>query len=188
MIAPTTMSGTNDHSPRSQPPGRLASLGGRAVSLTLRPLSAAGSAAFDVGIDLERTVVEHLLDSPQFDRLVTGVMRSDRLHDAITRLLESDNAKQLIDQFFDSGLFDQFLARLADSDALWDLIDRIAASPTVTAAITQQGLGFADQVGAEVRTRSRKADDWIERTARRLTRRRNADLPPGLEAPEPSGP
>ena len=57
------------------------------------------------------------------------------------------------------------------SEAIWNLIDEIAASPAVTAAISQQGLGFAGQMGDEVRERSRKADDWAERTARRLIHR-----------------
>jgi hypothetical protein len=47
----------------------------------------------------------------------------------------------------------------------------------VTAAISQQGLGFADEVGDEVRERSRKADDWVERTARRLIHRPLRPLP-----------
>jgi hypothetical protein len=60
------------------------------------------------------------------------------------------------------------------------MIDEIAGSPAVTAAISQQGLGFADQVTDEVRTRSRKADDWLERAARRLAHR-----PPRVLPPEP---
>jgi hypothetical protein len=91
--------------------------------------------------------------------------------------LDSAGAKRLIDTFFDSGLLDHFLERLAQSDALWRLIDEIAASLVVTAAISQQGLGFADEVGEQVRGRSRKADDWLERAARRLIRR-DPDAPP----------
>ena len=91
---------------------------------------------------------------------------------------------------FDSGLIDRFLARLVDSgtldrffdrllasEGLWNLIDEIAGSPAVTAAISQQGLGFADQVGDQVRERSRKADDWMERAARRLIGRQAKALP-----------
>ena len=90
----------------------------------------------------------------------------------------SDGAKQLITAFFESGLFDQLAGALVASDALWELVDRIADSPAVTAAISQQGLGFADQVGDEFRNRSRRADDLLERTARRLTRRRPVQAPP----------
>jgi hypothetical protein len=71
------------------------------------------------------------------------------------------------DDFFESGLFDRFADRLLASDGLWRLIDEIAESPSVTAAISGQGLGFADQLGGEVRTRSRRADEWVERRLRR---------------------
>jgi hypothetical protein len=74
-------------------------------------------------------------------------------------------------------LIDRFLERLLASDSLWTMIDEIAGSPAVTAAISQQGLGFADQVGDEVRARSRKADDWMERAARRLIGRQPKALP-----------
>ncbi len=57
----------------------------------------------------------------------------------------------MVDAAFDSGLVDRIVERLPTSRAVWDLIDEVAASPAVTAAISQQGLGFADQMGDEVR-------------------------------------
>ncbi|HUO69728.1 MAG TPA: hypothetical protein VMU39_03045 [Solirubrobacteraceae bacterium] len=57
----------------------------------------------------------------------------------------------------------------------------------MTAAITQQSLGFADQVGDEMRVRSRTADVWLERLAQRLTRRGAAALP-AAEEPKPATP
>ena len=57
---------------------------------------------------------------------------------------------------------------------MWALIDVIAQSPAVTDAITQQGAGFADQVAAEVRERSRSLDARLERGAWRLLRRAHA--------------
>jgi hypothetical protein len=47
-------------------------------------------------------------------------------------------------------------------------------SPAVTAAITQQSVGFADQVAGELGERSRQADARLERIARRLLRRHPA--------------
>ena len=52
------------------------------------------------------------------------------------------------------------------------MVDEIARSPAVTEAITQQSLGFADQVAGGVRDRSRNADEVLERVARRALRRR----------------
>jgi hypothetical protein len=94
---------------------------------------------------------------------------STRVQVALRQALESEGARQVVDSFFDSNLFDRIIERVEASDALWRLVDEIASSPSVTAAILQQGLGFADQVGDEMRVRTRKADDWLERAARRLT-------------------
>jgi hypothetical protein len=71
-----------------------------------------------------------------------------------------------------SRLLDETVVRLLESDDLWLLVQEIARSPAVTAAITQQSVGFADQVAGGVRARSRNADAWLEQRARRLLRRR----------------
>ncbi len=88
-------------------------------------------------------------------------------------------------KLFDSGLADQFVDRLLTSKAVWRLVDEIADSPAVTAAVTQQGLGFADQVGGELRARARQADDWILHKARRDS---NGDgtSPSGNESARPT--
>jgi len=62
---------------------------------------------------------------------------------------------------------------LLESDELWLLVDEIAGSPSVTRAISQQGVGFADQVAGVVRRRSERADARLERAAHRLVRRRH---------------
>jgi hypothetical protein len=180
------MAETNESTSRSRPRRLLTGVAGRAASLTVKPLSSAAAGAVQASIELERAALERVLDSPQFEQLVSSAVNSERVHEAALRLFESDAAKRLIAGFFDSGLFDEFAARLLESDALWEMIDRIADSPAVTAAISQQGLGFADQMGEEVRVRSRSADDWLERTARRLTRLRERALPPGGEDPSPA--
>ena len=132
-----------------QNPGRtgilrgVASLGGRAVTATMRPVSD----------EIEHTLI--------------AVAGNPRIHALMRRALYSETAKDLVDDFFDSGLFDHFVDRLLASDGLYRLVDEIAESPSVTAAISGQGLGFADQLGGELRTRSRRADHWLERRLRR---------------------
>ncbi len=125
----------------------LTSLGGRAATATLRP----------VNDELERALI--------------SVVSSPRIHAMLRRALNSDAARDLVDDFFDSGLFDRFADRLLASDALWRLVDEIADSPSVTAAISGQGLSFADQLGGELRSRSRQADARLERIARRIVGR-----------------
>ena len=96
------------------------------------------------------------------------MLESEHAQRGLRRALEGDGARQLVDDFFDSGVFDHLVERLLASPELWHLIDEVAASPAVMAAVTQQSLGFADQVAGEVRRRSRRADDLLERAAHRL--------------------
>ena len=157
----------------------LATIGGRAAAVTVRPFSGVVGAAAEAGMDLERRAMDRLIESGELERM----LESARIQAVATQLLDSEGARRLVDAFFDSGLFDQFVDRLLASDGLWKLIDEIAASPAVTAAISQQGLGFADQVGGELRARSRTADAWLERAARRLIPRGPGETPP---APDPA--
>ena len=136
----------------------------------MRPFTSAAGAAAGTGINLQREAIDHLLDS----RALEHVLDSPRLIAMVEQLLAGDGAQKLVDTVFDSGVFDRVVDRLLQSDALWRLVDEVASSPAVMAAVSQQGLGFADQVGNEVRGRSRKADEWLERSARRLTKRRSA--------------
>ena len=151
---------------RSRPLEPLTDIGGRAAAAALRPLTGAVGAAAEAGIGLEQRALDRLLESGELERLLA----STRLQAIVAQVVESDGATQLIDTFFDSGLFDRFVDRLLASDGLWRLVDVIAASPSVRAAVSQQGLGFADQVGEAVRARSRKGDRRLERAADRLRR------------------
>jgi hypothetical protein len=65
--------------------------------------------------------------------------------------------------------------RLRDSPAMWRLLEEVMQSPAVAEAITQQGMGFADQMAGAVRGRARTADARLERLAGRLLRRRSEE-------------
>jgi hypothetical protein len=130
------------------------------------------SGLFDRVVDrLSQHTVDRLLGSGELE----AVLASPPLQEIVARVVSSVGATQVIDTFFDSGLFDRFVDRLLSSDALWRLVDEIAASPAVRAAVSQQGLGFADQVGDAVRARSRRGDRRLERAAERLARRSSAE-------------
>jgi hypothetical protein len=152
-------------------------LGTRAATATLRPVVGVAEAAAGAGLRLQRRAVDRVLESDELERVVIVAVNSAHIQEALRLALESDGAAKLVDSLFDSGLIDRLFERLLESEALWHLIDEIASSPAVTAAISQQGLGFADEVGDQVRARSRKADDWMERAARRLARRQPRALP-----------
>jgi hypothetical protein len=172
------MAERHDNSSRPRVLHELSSFGSRAAGVAMRPLARPVGAAADAGINLQKRAIDRLLDSGELEH----VLASPRLQALFQQVFESDGAKLLVDAFFDSGLFDRVADRLVASDALWRMIDEIAGSPAVMAAISQQGLGFADQLGDDVRGRSRKADDWLERRARRLIRRQAAAEIPDPEA------
>jgi hypothetical protein len=160
-------------------------LGTRAATATLRPVVGVVESAAGAGLRLQRRAVDRVLESDELERVVIVAVNSVHIQDAFRLALESDGAAKLVDNLFDSGLIDRLFERLLESEALWHLIDEIAASPAVTAAISQQGLGFADQVGDDMRARSRKADDWMERAARRLIGRGPKAIPAEPDASTP---
>ena len=118
---------------------------------------------------LAERIVEQLIESPGIERVVDRIVESRLLEQTISRIV------------------DDTIADLATSEAMWSLIDVIARSPSVTDAISQQGVGFADQVAEEVRERSRSVDARLERGAWRLLRRRPRAPAPGGEAPPAAG-
>jgi hypothetical protein len=184
---------------RLRPLGSAVRLGGRAAAVTLRPavgvaafamrpVSGAAQAAVDAGRGIERRTMQRVLDSPEIERLPSAALDSEWTQAAIKNALASDGAKQLVASLFESGLFDEIMDRVAESDGLWRLVDELISSPEVMAAITQQGFGFADQVGDVARARSRTADDWLQRRARRLSSWRSKSRETDGHQPEPAEP
>ena len=144
--------------------------------------------------DVLQRLVEQTLSSPEaellavrtvdradVDQFLERVLDSPMLDPAVARVIDSRLLEGLVTRVLDGPLFDVIVARLLQSDGLWVLIDEIARSPAVTAAISQQGVGFANQVAGVARERSRRADDQLERLAARLTRR----VPRGANGPSP---
>jgi hypothetical protein len=86
-------------------------------------------------------------------------------------VLESPQAERLVARVIESRLLDEAVTRLLESEELWLLVDEVARSPSVTEAISHQGVGFAEQMAGVMRDRSRTADARVERLARRLLRR-----------------
>jgi hypothetical protein len=161
----------------------LPGIGGRAAASALRPVTDAFEGALRIGLSVERRAVDRVLESGELERVTTNLLDDARVQLALRRALGSDGAKRLVDGLFDSGLLDRFLERLAASDALWRLVDEIAQSPSVRAALSQQGLGFADQIGGAARDRSRRADQRVARAAARL--RQHTDNGAATDTREP---
>lgn len=132
---------------------------------------------------VDRTA-QRLLSGPEVERLLELALGSERLEELLSEALDSPGMERIVNQAIESRLADETITRLIEettarllaSDGLWVLVDEVAASPAITEAITQHGVGFADQVADEVRERSRHADAWMETIARRLLRRRAASV------------
>ncbi|HYZ80952.1 MAG TPA: hypothetical protein VE571_06770 [Solirubrobacteraceae bacterium] len=168
---------------RPAPLRAVVHLGGRAAASAMRPVEGAAGAVLRIGMTIQRRAVDRVLDSPELERVMVEAVESRRVQTALEVAISSETANRLVDSLFDSGMFDRLVDRLLESDGLWRLIDEVAQSPAVMAAVSQQGLTFADQVGEQVRDRSRRADDLLERAAWRVIRRRNRSA---AEAPEPT--
>lgn len=129
--------------------------------------------------DVPRRVADRLLVDGIVEQTAARVLEGPEVERVVQAALESAAMERLVVQVIDSKLLDEVVERLLQSEDLWLLVDEIAHSPSVTDAITQQSLGFADQVAGGVRARSRSADAWLERKARRALRRKPAaELPP----------
>ncbi len=123
-------------------------------------------------------VADHVLE-----RVVTIMLESPSIDRAVERVLDSPQAERLVARVIDGPLLEEAIERLLASDELWLLVDEVARSPSVTEAISHQGVGLADEVVDVARRHSVRADDRLERIARRLLHRRAATpVPP---APEP---
>jgi hypothetical protein len=115
--------------------------------------------------------LEAILASPGAQAATDMVAESGLDERFADRLVDSPATERVLDRVMTGPLLEDAVARLLESEELWVLVDEIAHSPSVTDAIGQQGIGFADQVAGVVRERSSRADARLERIARRLARR-----------------
>ena len=174
---------------------------GAVGSAALRPLSGAVLTTLDAvlasrlaGEVVDRVVaspvaeraVSRALAGPLVEQLAQDLVRYAVLERAAETLLDGDAIDRVADAALESPAMERLVARILESDEVWVLVDEIAGSPQVTRAISQQGMGFADQVAGGVRARSRNADAWLERGARRALRRKPPEGP-GAEGPVSPG-
>jgi hypothetical protein len=156
----------------------LASSGERAM---LRLLDAVLSAEIaEEVLDRALTRVE---EAGVAQRIVQRALEDGVVEQIADRLLTGPELSRIVRSAFRSELPDELVAQLLASEAIWILVDEVASSPAVTEAITHQGTGFAEQVGAKARGRSRQADAKLQRLAGRLGRKRH----PSPSAHDPGG-
>lgn len=137
------------------------------------------------GPELERMLVE-ALSSEQMQGALARALEHEAVGHLLERLVASPGNERLVSLLIDSPLPEEIVRQLLETEALWVFVDEIARSPSVTEAIAHQGAGFVDEIADKARDRSRSADQWVQRIARRVGRR--GDRPPGAPLPDIQAP
>jgi hypothetical protein len=135
-------------------------LSGRLVDVAAADLVRSGGVVERVGA--------RLVEGPELDRMLAQALESAAVERVVADVVDSAVVRDAV-----ARVADDAVERLRSSPALWNLINDVAQSPAIADAIAQQGAGFADQVGDELRDRSRSVDERLERAAARLLRRRS---------------
>ena len=165
--------------------GTLASLGAPAFRSVRHLGGRTFLSALDAGLSTLDLALNSALAREAIDRILASPLAEDVLERLVGRAVDSPDAERLVGRVIDSRLVDAAVVQLLESDGLWVLVEQIARSPAVTAAISQQGVGFANQMAGVVRDRSRTADDQLEGIVRRLSRRARRDSGPQDRGPAP---
>lgn len=126
-------------------------------------------------------IAARVVEGPELGRILDVALASEQMQETIAAALDNPAMQRIAANAVDSRVVDEVVRALLASEEVWLLVAEIAESPQVTAALSRQTAGVADQITDEVRERSRDADDWVERTARRLLRRSAAS--PQIEPP-----
>jgi hypothetical protein len=158
--------------PQEQTTGGAARALGGIAATALRPASGVLALGLRAAEDTALWTFDQLLASRIANELVDAILESGQLERIADQVVDSPAVERVVARVMDSRLVDDTVARLLESEELWVMVDQIASSPAVTEAIGRQSIGFADQVVGEVRVRSARADERVERIARRLLRRR----------------
>jgi hypothetical protein len=161
--------------------GRAVHVGTSAGRAVVRPATSLAYTLAEQAIDrtlasgLARHAVSRALAGPLVDVVAADLVRYGVVERLVDRMLADGTIEHAVDRFLDGPELDRVTAhltvRLLASEDLWLMVDEVAQSPAVAEAIAQQGQGFADEVAGRMRARSRSADEWLERAARRALRR-----------------
>lgn len=122
-------------------------------------------------------VVDRLLSSGSFDRIVTIVINHPATEALVVTVVDEPALERLVTRVMESRLVDGITAQLLASDEMQAVLDYITRSPELRAALKHQTAGMAEDVAIGVRTRTFNADAATERFAGRLMKRRRKPEP-----------
>ena len=139
----------------------------------------AGIRAGDALLDRQAAdrLVAYLLEHPALERLLARTLAGEEFERRLAALLDDPALERLVARTLESRFAHHVTTEILASDELRQVLDHVVRSDEVRAGLQSQSAGLATEVADEVRQRSMDADDTLERTARRLLRRRRVQAP-----------
>lgn len=137
-----------------------------------------------VGSPAVQETLERVVSGPAFASALRTILSPETIDMIADEVAQSQMVQKITVAAMEAGEMAPIVDAFLEREELWILVQTIAESPAVIDAVRQQGFGFADQVGDEVRGRSRTADQVVARTARTFIGRReklDAQLPTDQE-------
>ncbi len=137
-----------------------------------------------VGSPAVQETLERVVSGPAFASALRTILSPETVDMIADEVARSQMVQKITVAAMEAGEMAPIVDAFLEREELWILVQTIAESPAVIDAVRQQGFGFADQVGDEVRGRSRTADQVVARTARTFIGRReklDAQLPTDQE-------
>jgi uncharacterized RDD family membrane protein YckC len=117
------------------------------------------------------------VESEAVERALTRVLQGPLVEEAARGALESESVKRALIEALDSEMVDEVWRRLLASEEAQRLVERIAEAPELRAAISAQSVGFIEDIGHTIGDTTRRLDDVVEGTARRITFRKRREEP-----------
>ncbi|MFM8561412.1 MAG: hypothetical protein ACKOB9_04865 [Solirubrobacterales bacterium] len=119
-----------------------------------------------VGSPAVQQTLERVVSGPAFASALRTILSPETVDMIADEVVRSQMIQKITVTAMEAGEMAPIVDAFLEREELWILVQTIAESPAVIDAVRQQGFGFADQVGDEVRGRSRTADQVVARTAR----------------------
>ncbi|HKT83050.1 MAG TPA: RDD family protein [Solirubrobacterales bacterium] len=117
------------------------------------------------------------VESEAVERALARVLDGPAVEGAMNSALESAAVKRALIEALDSETVDEVWRRLLASDEAQRLVERIAEAPEIRAAISAQSMGLIADVGHTIGNGTRRLDDVVERTVRRIFFRKRRTEP-----------
>jgi uncharacterized RDD family membrane protein YckC len=146
--------------------GRLLEGGARGVGRL------AGATGIDrtVEVAVEEAIVR-ALESAAVERAIARLVADGRVAAAVEDSIDQAQLEETIRRAIESEVADHVWEDILASEKAQMLVERIAGAPEVRVALASQGVGLIADLGRQVQRAAAAVDDFLDRLARRLSRR-----------------